>query len=448
MLLRSAHLPSAIVAAAGKQSTDALPAYSTFTRARIAAQLRAGLRGGSVKPSDVLRALGNGPAGADRYVVALGRRLDRRRRGAPAQRIPHLPKPLRAPVDPRFDGHDMRSLIAAWLRAFAVAGDATAIDLADTVRQGATAGAETIRRLVGDRLRRTMARHAYAAGREGVSGLDPEWMVIPRLFATGLEDHASASAAPVLMEPESWTGMGVSTLEASEHTPGFIELCSVLMGLRLSVLGAILPTELATEGAAGGMLFEDLAAYAPGVRLSDASIVLPEGMREHLDMEYGFDVGAPEQLARLRRWYALHERVSSGNTFPSLARGRSSDTAAVAKALRALALRYPRATEPLRCMAAWVRFAFRKKSPPAAVSSLDEDGWLTGVHIFSADLTGFEDGVIQDMADSNANCGASGVLEVSAPGGGLLDALDVALSDVCRITVLTRLLSDYVEAFS
>ncbi|AGG89046.1 MULTISPECIES: hypothetical protein [Pseudomonadota] len=439
--IRFVHLPTSALATVGAMAHAAVPRMEPLARSRVAAAMRTAVLAGRLRPSAVLAALGGGPDGADAPVIALAERRARQqvRRLGPR---PSLPDDLRCPFDPRFESQGKRQDMRLWLRRLVQAGALTGDDVHGALRDGGAAVADLITRWIDGELQRQLAALLGAVGvQASADELRMKWHIYPACAVLDREDPDRPAGTLVLVPDDEPAGFSLLRLGDTSAVAGFEPVLDALHFLHLSFLALVWPNDL-TCSDFPDMFLEATGGYAAELVADDGEVTLSQDFLDHLSEEFDYEVDDPERRDALTRLLRVQHHART--------RVRAASSVEQAESLlEQMAEAAPRDAGPLRAMRRLLTLsqptrADRLASQKTELHALDEEAQLVLTHVISADLSGFEDAVIEDWSDLNMQVGAEGAFTVSHRDPML--ALRLAVSDVCRITVLDLLLSRYVSA--
>lgn len=418
-------LPQAVLAAGAAAATAGQPVYTRRERTRIAARLRAGLAAGRITGHALQAALAGG---GDAGIVRLGDRLARQaKRGATRVR---LPASLTIDFDPFFATPSRRYALRAWLRGFVERGVVSSHDIATAVAAGDAAVAALVDSAFQQYAATMLRSVAEAVGEPALADSELPWGIRPGCTLRLSEESIPA----VVLYPEDGAGFSISLLDAAPATPLLIAVCDALSAVRFSLINVEWPREILDgHGWFGDNLVSDIRSHASELLAPDGSVTYSDDFLEQMSNEYGFDPRESEEDAD-----AVKRLLRFDATYPAPVRGKRVDPV---KRLRALAKTPDGAAtgSALPMLARWAALTGTDPSDDKVTASpLDEESGTYLSHVVLADLTGFEARFVNDMADQNMQVGGEGAVALAADDP--FDALRLATRDICRITVLDRLL--------
>ena len=436
-MIQFAHLSSGVLTASANQATDALPLYTPRNRARIAARLRTAVESGHLKSSDVTLALAQ-PLEADHAVAALGARLQKRFRAMSRGR-PSLPVDLIPPFDPVYESDEMRRVLKVWGNALLDMGAIKADTIRSAVHAGGRALAEAITSSCSTYAKRSLADLYTACGVTQSTNDRPIWIAIPAWLEL-IEPAAAIEAVLSLPNDYSFTAT-MTTL--TEKDAGAMLLFGALSTLRLRTLTLVTPEELGSEGLVGSTFFADIESYVGDCVQPDGTVVLTDDFLEHMNQEYGIERSDEVGLARLKKMLSFIARKDE--VIPSF----KSAQAAI-KSLRQYASTLDNAAASAALLGVASLISLNEKAAQhslkdaVSVETMDEEAYVSGMHILTADLTGYEESTLDDLHEMNMQVGSQGGVFVQSTSAAA--SLSLAVREASVITVLSTLISAYAEA--
>jgi len=436
-MIRFAHLQSGLLQASAKKAGEALPLYPPTVRARIAVRLRSAVQAGHLSPSAVTAAVAN-PAGVDQRLAALGTRMQKKFR-AMAKIRPAIPSGLTTPYDPFYESAGMRRALKCWGSTLLCMDAITPDAVSSALSEGGRALAGCISQACASYADQCVSDLFKACGFQTTAQVEPLWVARPAWMAL---DNTETPIESVLLFPADNTFTVTGTTHSVDDA-GAMLLFSALMSFRLRALSLVCPQDIGTEGFVGSMLFSDLESYVGEAVQSDGSVILSDDLLEHLENEHGIEREDEDGLDRVRKSLTFLARKKG--LIPHF---KSPYSAVMALRSFASTLDNEDAATALRGIASLLHLQSKADKSfhdtEVSAESLEEESWAVGVHIVSADLTGFEGSLIDDLHDGNMNCGSDGALFVQASSAE--SAYRLAVREASVITVLSTLIESYAEA--
>lgn len=441
--IQFAQTPAAVLNDSATMASASVPRYSPLMRARIASRLRALVAGGRVRATDVREAFRLGVQGSDSAIVRVGETLVQRQLARlQVHRVPIARlKTLRSP---EYDSKENRDELRQWLIPMVRGGHVAPERIASSVRADGNKMAQLLR----DGVTQMRASVLEAmCDRIGLPAADRPrdfaWAVGPNFHAKPLDGDKAPGQITLYPDQRNVFGFTLTWLDATDQTPGLLSLCAALAQAPLRVIQLCLPHELASEGFAGGMFYEEVEAFARRMDFKNGRPVLTEDFEDQLSAEFGISMdgeeGQREKILRLLTF--KHEQARLIPKVKSVAQaqtllvrtasGASRKGGAVLKRIAALLAELdPGAHKRLNL----------------EVSALDDESMSYAMHAVHADLSGYEHSAISDMHECNGNVGACGGILIR--GDDRYATLGLALREVCFITLLDHLLHAYMSAIA
>lgn len=360
-------------------------------------------------------------------------RTRRRRVG----KLPALPRQLHTPFDPTWADPARREAVAGWLAELVRDG----FLLPNEVRPSLT-DSNAARAVFGSAWDRAV--DAEVARLTRAIGLAPDDVCTPHLWRacpgplTGLEVSACPGVVLYPCGPHDEFAIGLP-LDGTHY--GVAPVFRALGAIRLPVLTLVAPQWVCAEGFLGSMLYADLEAYTDEVVGEDGSVQFPDGLVQHLANEYGIDVGTDgDERARIGKLLRfLASRPSTYADAKSVRQGsrlvRDAANSAPTPAIR----------EALLHIVALLGLAPQQTDDqPVTSEPLDEDGYCHGTLVFTAELGGYEEMVVDDICSLNMEVGCS--MASKLDGNSRPEVLRLAVADCAFTTVLATVLTRYAGA--
>ena len=439
------HLPDAALRKTRTSVCAAIPHFTPLQRYALSNRIKVLARDGAI-PARRLRSLfSSATTGADAGVLRLGAALRRNAWSAIAAH-PTIPALAVTHFDPRFDTAPVRHGLADIAKALHRRG---CLDL-DLSRVQALTGDAMTHALSDafDRDQLNLARQLLDSChfRVGAIGGDSLHWEINSTGVCSLDDSerepdASDRLSSLVMFPRSGS-LGASFSAINLTQPWAMTLSAALVRFCVPFFHVGAPHEFITGSFGSDPFIETVMAYSGSCAIAEnGDVLLDPDLLEHLELEFGFaaddaDGDTGERVRDLVRYL---------KSVPATPAPFTSDHEAVA-ALRDAASQISGANGlVLRTVASLLeQFCSLRDSLAGnatfAVESLNDESWLSGLHLFASSCHGFQSDLVDEVHESMMGSGCDASVVVRSDNADALAGL-ASLQGGC-IAALSTLLAN------